>query len=79
MKKFYKALKIILWVVIGLYAALCIYQVADYLINPEPYMYTSAPWYLGLLIFAVPAVFVIVVDLIVMFFVRRSIKKSEDK
>lgn len=74
MKKLYTGLKVAIWVVVGLFVAASAYQCYDYLMHPEIYDYTSIPWYYGIFFFAVPAVLIILVLLIVMWIVKRKMK-----
>lgn len=75
MKKIYTALKIALCCVVALFLGLSAYTCYDYITNPEPYEYTSGPWYLGIEIYGILALFLVIVILIPMLLVKRKIKK----
>lgn len=77
MKKFYTALKIALWCVVALFLAMSLYTCIDYFTNPEPYQYTSGPWYLGIEIYGVLAAFFVFVILMLMLLVKQRIKKKD--
>lgn len=74
MKKFYSILKIVLWLVVGWFAAMSVYRCYDYISNPEPYQFYSFPWYTDIIIRGVIAAVIILVIAIVMWIVKKKIK-----
>lgn len=79
MKKLYFILKSSLWCVLGLFAGMSLFQVWDYLAHMEAYQYTSGPWYLGILVYALLAGLLAAVILLAMWIVGGILRRRERK
>ncbi len=75
MKKFYTALKIMMWSVIGVFIGGSLYKWYDYKTRPDLYAMQSAPWYLVVATSAVITMAVVLIMLVIMWLIRKKLKK----
>lgn len=74
MKKLYFILKLLLAADITAFTIYAVKTMIRYLTEPERYIYYSAPWYTGIEIYGIAALFLAIVLILLMYLIRRKWK-----
>jgi len=74
MKKIYRVIKAALWCCAGFFAAVCVQQTANYMLHPEKYIYSSAPWYTNIEICGIFTAIIAALLFAGLVFVKREMK-----
>ncbi len=79
LKRLYDILSVALWCAVGLFVAASLSVVFDYIVHPDLYAMTSAPWYSAIIVNALLSAAVIALLLIARLFIKRRLKRGRPR